>query len=183
MSHRQGFNPTTFTSSVGPSGVAWNPATLTAQATLTSGQSTQWLRATGFNFTSEIGDNDTIQGIEVTVTRQDANGTGAVNAVVQLVHNGSAVGIQKSGGGTWPGSAAAITYGASADTWSTSLTRAQIRDASFGVQLYAFMSGPGTSNPQVSQITLRVHYLQKLDATPPESCAAMPWRLRLSLQG
>ncbi len=174
MSHRQGFNPTTFTSSVGPSGVAWNPATLTAQATLTSGQSTQWLRATGFNFTSEIGDNDTIQGIEVTVTRQDANGTGAVNAVVQLVHNGSAVGIQKSGGGTWPGSAAAITYGASADTWSTSLTPAQIRDASFGVQLYAFMSGPGTSNPQVSQITLRVHYLQKLDATPPESAPPCP---------
>jgi len=173
----EGYNSAGTTVSVSGSGVAWNPASLTAKAQLDSMQTTQYLRATNFGF-GDMPNDATISGIEVQITRQDEDNTGwIVDHFVELVLNSSPIGSPDRSMETWPGTSAAIVYGDSTSNWNTSLTGADVKNATFGVQIAASApdGAPQDIDINISKIEIRIHYLAAilepdLTAPPCDEC-------------
>lgn len=147
--------------------VAWTtPGNVTASdnsraqaINIDSGQTSQYLKATGFDF-SAIPAGSTIDGIQVRVERSEKYGNNnSVDHTIQLLKAGSRVGTNKADTVTnWPTTDTNADYGGSTDLWGTTWTLAQIQASNFGVSI---RFGPPTSKNHeayVDAVWIKVWY-------------------------
>jgi hypothetical protein len=136
-----------------------------ATAALTLSSSDQFIdsgQGAGTNFGFSIAQNDTIEGIQVSlngdVTLSGALGHGGFVVLnVQLLKNSNPVGVVKQV--TLPANTAGIvTLGSSNDLWGATWLASDIANASFGVQIQAAMHSGGISSSVTS--TTSVNSLQ-----------------------
>ena len=137
-------NPTVG-STTGTTGKEWehpgrikNPGGSYTFVILNSGETSQYLKGSGFGFAIPAG--ATIDGLTVTMGRVSAglwNGDEIRDAAVRISTDGTNfVGVNKAITGTnWPTSEGTATYGGAADTWGTTLTPAQVNSPNFSVFL------------------------------------------------
>ncbi len=137
------------------------PDDVGASATAPSDLNTHYLVLTGFGFAVPTG--ATITGVQVTVIRRNASGTGSgatLGAVqdnlVKLVKAGSVVGSDQSNLVHWPVDFTGIAYGDASDLWGTTWTPAQINDADFGGAISADMNAEGEA--RIDAVRVRVNY-------------------------
>jgi hypothetical protein len=120
-----------------------------------------WLSATNFGFTtSDIPSGAIIDGIEVRFRRY---GTGSIwDTEVILRDSGGQTGDAKSGWPPtiWPYSAGEQTLGGSSDMWGTSLEDSDIRDYSFGVDMYCRNWDMGAGTAYVDSIEISVYFTE-----------------------
>lgn len=126
-----------------------------------SNRQTNYLKITNFGFS--IPGGATIDGIEVTVKRQNWGNIGTiVDQEIKLVHpSGGIGGANKALAVNWSGvSWETVTYGGAADLWGLSWTDADINSANFGFALRAIMSGSGGSyaTAYVDVVKIKVYY-------------------------
>ena len=89
------------------------------------------IQATGFGF--NIPSNATITAITASVTHSDIGGVGSlVDATVQLLKAGTAVGSNKATNSAW-GIAETVSYGG--DLWGTTWLYSDINNTGFGIEL------------------------------------------------
>lgn len=96
-----------------------------------------WLRLTKYDFSS-IPAGSTLDGIIVRVDRYGNAASVIQDSSLRLILSGVIKGVDKASASWWPTVAAAVTYGGAADTWTSGLTIADIKNAGFGVQISAY---------------------------------------------
>lgn len=127
-----------------------------AYAYLSSGQSSYYLKATGFGFTIPTG--STINGIVVEVERSRGGlGQDAWDNSVKIVKGNTIQGNEKANSTEWPTSDTYITYGGSTDLWGLTWTVAQINASDFGFVISAKSITPGGTS-LIDHIRITVYY-------------------------
>ena len=124
----------------------------TADVTLTNGTS-HYLKATNFGFT--LSNCDTIDGIEVTVTRSSTKDRGqyALDNAIRIVKGGTIGSTDRSGTDDW--STSPVTYGGSTDKWGETWTCSDIdNNANFGVAISAKSNRAPIASLDTIQITV-----------------------------
>jgi hypothetical protein len=88
----------------------------------------------------------------------------ATDDSVQILQNGSAVGVNHGQSGPWPVAggfpqvslAAVISYGGAYDTWGVSWTPADVRSIDFGISIAPKYTGPVAGNERAYIDSVRV---------------------------
>jgi hypothetical protein len=154
------------------SGAAWGtPSAITvsddtrATASIAAGGNSQVLRASNFGFTTaDIPSGATITGIEIRVERGTGNiGPQDLIASLAMISAGTAadrVGANKANLGVNWGAfvETQAIFGAPSDMWSSGLTDANIRSASFAFDFVVTNSAGVTRNASVDSIEARITY-------------------------
>lgn len=120
--------------------------------TAPGGLPSQYLKATGFNFS--IPPVAEITGIEAVIERRSLGGT-VFDAAVRIVKGGVVGSTDRAAGGFWPMADATTTYGDDSDLWGETWTPADINAAGFGVAVSATDT---FDTAGVDHITLTVYY-------------------------
>lgn len=142
-----------------------------ATATMNGTASTHFLKATNLGFTStDVPSGATVIGITAVVNIQRTGGaTGQVqDGTVKLVDSsGTIVGTSQGRGAVnWPTVATDITYGGTSNTWSTSLTQADVISANFGVVFSAVGNVAGDNRvANVDYVKVTITYTTSSTAT------------------
>jgi MSHA biogenesis protein MshQ len=137
-----------------------------ATATVTDGETTHYLKCTGYGFA--IPSNAIIEGITVGVERF-ANNTNLQDAAVRIVKGGAIGTTDRSNAGLYP-TADPNTYddhGGVSDLWGETWTPADINSANFGVALASRKSSTAGTNRTISvdHITISVAYKLPVNCT------------------
>ena len=123
-----------------------------------------WLRLTNYGFTTtDLPTGCTVDGIEVIIDRyavEILEGDYIVDNALYLRKTSGQVGDNKASASQWPTSEATATYGGSVDTWSASLTSADVRSSDFGIDLSTYANAPIATICQalVDYIKIRIYY-------------------------
>jgi hypothetical protein len=141
-----------------------------AYATCTNGAAAigRYLKSTNCGFAIPTG--ATIDGIEVSVERQAADGFSAdtEDYAVRIVKGGTIGTTDKSVIGVWPATDATQTYGGAADLWGLTWTAADINASTFGFAI-SVEETQGKSDPstaKIDHITITVTYTALVDSLP-----------------
>lgn len=131
--------------------------------------------------------NATITGIQVSVTRYQSAGSGAIaDYSVRLMKNGRLVGQDKASSSAWPGSATATTYGGAGDLWGLRLNPSDLQAQDFGFSIMVQnTSGLSSATARINSISLTVYYVNGYDSAPQVSEAeielfGMPYPLPMN---
>lgn len=129
---------------------------------------TDSLQLTNFGFA--IPATATVVGVQVSITRRGITAfsqTHVQDSSIQLIKTGSTAGDNKASVGVnWTnGTAEAVSYGGASDTWSVSLTPADVNAANFGVSIEALGTttnvnggNPVTISANVDVATVTIYY-------------------------
>jgi hypothetical protein len=121
-----------------------------------NGNYTNYLLVSNFGFSIPVG--ETINGIVVTIERNDLNDRTADHAV-RIVKNGSVSTTDRSIAGRWPAAETIASYGSTTDLWGETWTAADINSANFGLAFSIERNGGGPSiQARIDQITITVFY-------------------------
>ncbi len=144
----------------------------TAAATLSLFGSTDYLKCTGYDFSS-IPANATINGITVNVER-NVNGLlgGAQDAAVRVVKAGAIGTTDRSTSTAYTTSDVTEAHGGSADLWGTTWTPADIQNANFGAAFAASIPLAVATTVSVDYISITVDYSLAIACTPPPNTPA-----------
>lgn len=155
--------------------VAWvDPSYITTTdtnnttATLYGSATSNYLRASNFNFAIPTGQK--ITGIILVVKGKKASSSGTRNIkdnIIKIVNaSGVVVGDDKADKTTkWPTTAGEFTYGSSSDNWGLNLLSADVNDTDFGVAISTVGAGPGSPVAYIESVTLQLFY--ESDAVAP----------------
>lgn len=149
----------------GPGTQGWtNPGNIIAndvafaEAALASNETSDYLRATDYDFA--IPGTATITGIVVEIDRRSNSNTGG-NSVrdvsVEMIKAGAIVGSNYAIAADWPNAFGVQTYGSPTDLWGTTWTPAQINANNFGVNLSVRAEG-SSRDARVNYIRITVYY-------------------------
>lgn len=130
-----------------------------ATASMTSGQVSHYLVATGYNFSIPAG--AIILGIQPKIERSHTNvANGQINdSKVRIVKGGVIGTTDRADTTNWSGSDTTITYGSSTDLWGLTWTAADINANNFGFAIsVVFPGGIGVDVPQVDYMPITVFY-------------------------
>ncbi len=134
-----------------------------ATSLLASGQTSNYLEATGFGFSIPPG--ATILGITADIERKGSSSTNFIkDNEVRIVRDDGTFGSQnKANSVNWPTSESYHSSGGPSDTWGENWTPAMVNSVNFGVVISAMASG-GTVNRTASVDTIRltVYYTKQL---------------------
>jgi|SRR3989344_2248720 len=125
-----------------------------ASASFSSGASSYYLKATGFNFSIPSG--ATVNGILVEIKKATSGLNTSTDNSVKIVKDSSVAGSNYASGSSWPTTAAYSSYGGASDLWGLTLTSSDINSSGFGVAISATGTGGGTS--LVDAIRITVYY-------------------------
>lgn len=163
--HSNSLSGSTFVNTGGADKVAWtNPSYAIASdnqratVTLQTGQTSKYLKATGFGF--NVPDNAVIGGILVEVeTSEGLPGANIQSDSIRLVVGGTMQGNDHAGGYITT-TDAYIPYGSSTDLWGLTLTPAEVNAADFGVATrYLAVLGDAV---RVDHIRITIYYRSRL---------------------
>ena len=132
-----------------------NRATVTI---LNSSDVSNYLRATGFNFTIPPG--STINWIQISIEKSEGNMNSATifDNIVRLVKNNVVTGDNKATNTAWSTTDAITTYGGSWDLWGTTWTSSDINNANFWLVLSVGRTSGWDEQARVDHITITVTY-------------------------
>src|SRR3990172_8996202 len=117
------------------------------------------IKATGFNFSSDVPSGNIIDGIEVRVKRHSLTASTFVDGNVLIVKGNTPQGTDHADTATfWPTADAYKTYGGATDTWGVSWTADDIRAANFGVAFTATHKGTLNARAYVDHIQIIVYH-------------------------
>src|SRR5262249_61766898 len=88
-----------------------------------------------------IPEGATVRGIAFEV-RRNADAGSAADDTIQVVRNGSPVGVNHAKDGAWPMTLTYTTYGGPTDTWGVSWLPADFRSSGFGISIAPRYTGP-----------------------------------------
>jgi len=125
-----------------------------AAAALLLGQSSRYLKTTGFGFS--IPRDATIDGLLVEVERSSNTASAIVDNSVRIVKNGTITGDEKASAGSWPTSDAYASYGAATDKWGTGWTPSDINTSNFGLVFSARALLAATA--QIDHVRVTVYF-------------------------
>ena len=125
-----------------------------ATAILLGTQTTQYLKATNFQFA--IPTDATVTGVTVSIERSSTVGSTTNDNSVKLVKGGTISGNDKATGTSWPTSDGTATYGSSTDLWGLTLTPSDINASTFGVVVSAITTLAATA--QIDYISITIDY-------------------------
>lgn len=126
---------------------------------------TDWIRATNFDFASDIPAGATIDGIELQIEHK-SEGANIKDSAIYLRKTAGQVGDNKSLVPSWPIADAYATYGGAADTWNAGLTDVDVRNLDFGVDISAYCWQINDYWGYVDHVQIRVYYTGGLPGTP-----------------
>lgn len=126
-----------------------------ATAVLLATQTSNYLKAMGFNF--NIPSDATITGVTVTITKHSTVTATTTDGSVKLVKGGSISGNDKASAATWGTSDSDFSYGSSSDLWGLSLTPADINNSTFGIVINAVTTLAATIS--IDYISIQVDYI------------------------
>ena len=130
-----------------------------ADANLTAGEVSNYLRAT--NFSMGVPEGATIDGIVVEWEKDGQRSSCIVDYSVIIVKAGSAIGDEKAMVGFWSTSEQYYSYGGSTDKWGNTWTAAQINASDFGVELAAINDHESTtSRAYIDHVRIDVYYTE-----------------------
>lgn len=164
--------PISAASASGIGSVAWtNPTNgrtndaAYATASLGAGQTTNYLKVTGFGFSLPA--DATVLGITVKVSRKGSSSTNTVkDAQIRIVKADGSIGSDttQAHATSWPTTEAVDTYGSSSYLWGeTDWSPAAINNANFGVAIAALAnSGTNSRTASVNYVTVTVTYTKQL---------------------
>ena len=128
-----------------------------ATVALTTGQTSQLLKATNFSFAIPSG--ATIVGIVVEIEKSsDTVGSVLADADVRLVKASVPVGDDKANVASWPSADAYSTYGSSTDLWGTTWTPAEVNASTFGAAIAAYPTTTTSETARVDHIRITIYY-------------------------
>ncbi|MDB5271720.1 MAG: hypothetical protein JWO58_87 [Chitinophagaceae bacterium] len=135
-----------------------NDASKTTSTALALGNDTEYLIATGFNFSVPTG--MVISGIEVDIVKSATNGISynVTDNQVRIVKAGVVTGTNLASPTTWAGTDQTVTYGSSTSKWGTTWTVADINDPGFGIAISAHLAGLLLPTARVNAISISVSY-------------------------
>lgn len=122
---------------------------------------TQYLKATGFNFS--IPSNAVICGLTVHLLKR-ASGVSASTTVsdedIRIIKGGTITGLNKKSSVTWAPDLVTESYSGDATYWGTTLTPADLNDPRFGIAIAARMASSVAAYPRVEidQVSVEVAY-------------------------
>lgn len=121
------------------------------------------LTLTDFGFTtSDVPSGSTINGITVSVIRKNNGGAYDItDSTVKLINGaGTVVGSNKALGSAWSTATngETVVYGGAADTWSASLTDADVIDTDFGILIVADDSYSCYDTAEIDYVTVTINY-------------------------
>jgi hypothetical protein len=128
-------------------------------SSMVSGDTSTYLRVSGFNF--DIPDHATIVGIEVEWLRTALSGVGLVDNAVRIVKGGVVASADRSRSDIWLAEAnpTYVSYGGPTDLWGETWTPAEVNASSFGAALSVRYGGSsGNDWPQVDHARITVHF-------------------------
>ncbi|KND51769.1 MAG: Autotransporter adhesin [Parcubacteria bacterium C7867-001] len=133
-------------------------------ASLSSSQTTRYLKATNFGFS--IPQGATILGVQVDIERKGSSSTNTVrDSVVRLVKpDGSLSSANRANtSSSWPTSDGTANYGNTSDLWGENyLSASDINNSAFGVVLSATSgSGFGSRTASVDNVKITVTYINQ----------------------
>lgn len=156
-------NPSAGADDAGAGNIAWlNPGNVTASdnsratsSIFAASPTTHILKATNYGFS--VPANATIDGVELSVERQQSTATDVHDQTLKLLVGGTQVGSNKAAVGSWPTTEASATYGGPTDLWGTTLTPSDVNGSTFGAALQAALT---TSNSvaKVDNVRITVYY-------------------------
>lgn len=120
---------------------------------------------TNFGFDADIAAPDTIDGVEMKVEWKRDSTLIIIDTSLRLMVGGSPSGANKASGGFIPSTEAITTLGGSTDTWSLSLTAAQVRASTFGVRI-VFQEFGGSGIAYIDHMTIKVFYTTGASGNP-----------------
>lgn len=137
-----------------------NNSYATIGSSMTTNQTTQYLKCTNFSFAVPVG--ATVNGItvEAELAEQDSYG-GTRDLAVRIVKGGTIGSTDKSRVLVdWPSPDinTYVVYGSSSDLWGETWTYSDINDSTFGFAIRAQYSGAKTSKPRVDHVRITVTY-------------------------
>jgi hypothetical protein len=117
---------------------------------------------TGFNVS--IPENATILGVQFRIRRNADDGF-AIDDAVQIVQNGSPVGLDHRQPGAWPKELAYAVYGGADDTWSVPWHAADFRSSGFGISIAPQYTGltAGNDRAHIDSARVTVFYTTPCD--------------------
>ena len=122
----------------------------------TTGNYTDYIVATNFNFTIPVG--MTIKGIKVTIECSDPNDRTSEYSI-RIVKAGTIGSTERALGKPYPTSDELVTYGDASDRWGETWTRDEINANNFGVAISAQRSADdGITGGQIDNISITVYY-------------------------
>lgn len=129
-----------------------------------------WLRLTNFFAAGDIPSGATINGIEVQYKRLASFAYWITDSVVKLRKTSGQVGDNKASGFGWATSKETVTYptsGGETDTWNSSLTRDDLVDSGFGVDLSALNNDVDSiRSAEIFFCQIRVYYTAAVTFQP-----------------
>ena len=137
-----------------------------SSVSLSTGQVSHYLKATGFGF--NIPSNAIIVGIEFKIERLGGlltNGEHVEDNSIKLVKGGTISGDEKATKITWNESGFSDridTFGGSSDLWGLTWTFEDINASDFGGVCSAKLVGTGTRTAKIDHMTLKVFYTTKI---------------------
>lgn len=144
-----------------------------ATASISTGQSTNYIKATNFGFTTAmIPDDATIVGIKVEIERKGSSNTNTIrDNIVKIVRaDGTLGGTNQAHATSWTTSSDVWdSYGGANDLWGeTGWSPAAIRTANFGVVMSAIANaGFGNRTASVDNIRITITYTRQFYSLIP----------------
>ncbi len=135
-----------------------------ASITLPSSSATNYIKATGFDF-SIIPDSSTIIGIEVRVEKKASAASSIYDNSVKIVKGGSVVGSENASSDPWLTGNETKVYGASNYLWGISWIVSDIKNPGFGVVISAANDTISNKTVYIDHIQITVYY--SVPASPP----------------
>lgn len=158
-------NPSTGANDVSVGTVAWSNTgniftsnNVYATVSLpTSGNISNYLKATGFGFAIPAG--ATIDGITISVERKSGNANKFRDSAIRIIKGGVISSTNRASATSYPTSDTVAIYGGPADLWGETWTPSDINNSNFGVAFSStrYASG-GNSVVSVDHITITVTY-------------------------
>lgn len=162
-------SPGTITSESYPAGRAWTNPTNAASSNdqdascdiSKNDKPSYYLRCVNFGFTiGDVPEGAIIDGIEVDIECAAGSLSAIYDLDIFLRDASGEVGDDKPLGGTWGTADAYRTHGGASDTWNAGLDDADVRAATFGVDIVAANSSGGTVTAYIDHVRIRVYYTE-----------------------
>lgn len=130
-----------------------------ASSYIVKGAYCDWLRCTNFGFgLGDIPAGATIDGIEVKIEHMADEADEINDSAIYLRNGVGQTGDNKASAAYWPIIDEEIIYGGAADDWNAGLDDAEVRAATFGVDLSAYNDGGNNDYAYVDAISIRITY-------------------------
>lgn len=124
----------------------------------TNGQTTNYLKATNFDFGITSDSGEKIEGIKAEIEKRGGLSSSVLDERVRIVKAGTVGATKKEITGYWPMGDTISSYGSDSDLWGETWEPSDINKTTFGAVIAAKQDGAQATAAFVDHITITVYY-------------------------